>query len=102
MSKKSKNEGRVTIRLPHDIYKELTTATGGVPGKMSSAILARLRGGSVNAASADELMRILATISTILDQVRQADRYDDEHMETVRLLYDGLLEKVFKLVEDGE
>lgn len=102
MSRKSKNEGRVTIRLPDDIYKDLSKATGGVPGRMTSVILARLRGTSEDVATAEELIRILATMSAILDQIQQANRYDDEHIETVRLLYDGLLEKVFKLFEGGE
>ena len=102
MSNTSKNEGRVTIRLPSDIHKDLKKAAGGVPGKMTSVILARLRGGSANAPTADMLIHILAPLSAILDQIRQANRYDDEHMETVRLLYGGLLEKLFELLEDGE
>ncbi|HEX8533832.1 MAG TPA: hypothetical protein VF662_06660 [Allosphingosinicella sp.] len=103
MPNKKTKEQRVTLRVPPDLYAELEALTGGTPRKMTAVILARLRSQSGTTVSiAEGLMPILAMLSTMLDQIRDADTYSSEHMDTARLLYGSLLEKAFKLLGDGQ
>lgn len=102
MATKANNAGRVTVRLPSDLHAELKRASANLPGGMTEIILNRLRSStSPNTMAPIELMPILIFVSAILDQVRDAENYQPEKMETVGLLYDTLLEKTLALLESG-
>ncbi len=83
---------KISVRLPADLVERLRERA---PNGQISPVIRELLEGNRKAADDghDELWRMLGIITTILDQLRMAGRYDDEHMEIARTLYESFLNR---------